>query len=704
MFRFKPITSFLAIAVCLSSSTAYAQHFGKKGGVGDVTTTYNNGEPVGGTYSINGTTGKGTFTTVDTIGPNTWTQPQSTIITNTPTTDGAAHTVQNSAKTASGIYAPISPNGWHYWDSTRSVIDMEPGASVINANAYGAYTYNNIAQGSAGATNNVVGFFVNSVNAKDNAATWGINTSCDDNSVNGLATLTGRKCIGYEADFTANGASTFQGISLIMQGPGTPASANAFSVSTSGGNAKWTYGFSTGDGAAQYAASIGAVSSTGANIGSQSVTFNYFNSSGSEHANFLQSINGAFNFTGNEFNDGLYLQSGTGNVNIGVTGSSTNANINLYAAGTGQIIPHADITGNVNVTAKSLNTTQPNTWSQAQTFNPDGLDLTPLSAFASRGVTIAGSNNSHGAPLVAYYVNNGASNTNSLNAAGNLWGDLPAGATGNQVFGGYSLATIEATTGAAIGHEITVRNNTGISPDANLAPNLAIGTTTVAPIGENLTCGGNADCSIGLNVTAEGGSSKYFLTGMYVGHYRNYGLFIDANANATGIVSKVGGTGLALHMQNVGTYSPSYTMMDMQDVNANTRYALKQDGSILTKGLISNGLSVPTISTCSGAGTGSSCVVATGGNDAIGTITITGGTSATAAGGTVSVSFSTPMNAPHSASCILQPAMNWSPNSYLAVSAQNLNGFSFTYLNGGGTGIALTNGTTYSVNYQCNGY
>lgn len=52
---------FIAAMMALMVFPASAQKFGKTGGIGSSTATYSNGEPTGGTYSINGSTGNARF-------------------------------------------------------------------------------------------------------------------------------------------------------------------------------------------------------------------------------------------------------------------------------------------------------------------------------------------------------------------------------------------------------------------------------------------------------------------------------------------------------------------------------------------------------------------------------------------------------------------------------------------------------------------
>lgn len=239
---------------------------------------------------------------------------------------------------------------------------------------------------------------------------------------------------------------------------------------------------------------------------------------------------------------------------------------------------------------------------------PDSQSTSALSVFGSPALTVATKQSGHGGGIISYLVNNAATNTNALPSALSAWGDLPAGATGNTVFGAYSLSSIEATTGVAVGHEVTVRNNTGSAPDTALPPNLAIGTSTIAAVGENLTCGGTANCSIGLNVTSEGGSSRVFNTGIYVAKFAQYGLLVDSNGGATGIAAKAGSNGLSLHLKNTGTFNAAASVADYEDTNAVIRWTLKQDGSITTTAGVTVGApivlaiyTVATLPTCNSA-------------------------------------------------------------------------------------------------------
>jgi hypothetical protein len=225
---------------------------------------------------------------------------------------------------------------------------------VQNSAAFGAYTFNNNATGATPDEKNVVGFFVVGVNGVDGARTWGINTSCNDSTPNGLATLNNRVCVGYEVDFTANGASTFEGIPLIIQGPGTPASASAIHVSiVPSSTAKWTNGFIVDNGALVsngLGAIFGAKSVSGANVASVPVQFTTYDSSGVAHGLTISSIplttNVGLSVIDNVLANGIVLQMGAAGAPAGILaqGSDTNINLDIFPKGTGSIILNTGVT------------------------------------------------------------------------------------------------------------------------------------------------------------------------------------------------------------------------------------------------------------------------------------------------------------------------------------------------------------------------
>ena len=343
--------------------------------------------------SPNGSSGAPTFralTTADMAAllsaSNGWSSPQSLISSVTPTTDGANTTVQNSSKTAYQIYSPVVPAGYYFYDSARAVVDLETGTAVQNADGFGAYTYNAVAQGSNPNQKNAVGFFAVGIDAVDNAATWGVNTACNDNTANGAATLNGRKCIGYEADFTINGASTVQGVSMIMQGPGTPAGAAAFSASiSSGATAKWIYAYTSGNGASTNFASIGASAVSGTNIASQPVFMNSFDGSGSAYAVEFQALNHALIVTDNTLSNGVSLVASNSNPGVYVNGSG-NANLVLSSLGTGAITPVSPIVSSKYISGPALAGTGTATFSVNSNAGT-GATISCAGGYACNGVS-----------------------------------------------------------------------------------------------------------------------------------------------------------------------------------------------------------------------------------------------------------------------------------------------------------------------------
>jgi hypothetical protein len=197
------------------------------------------------------------------------------------TLDGAATNSQNTSKTAAQIYQAEYMGSINY-DSTRGVMDIESGTSLTNANAFGAYVYDNVAAGSGTTANSGVGYYGNVVSAQTGAAIWGQNIALNDTTGK-----TGQKLIGTELDFTASAASTLiSGLALEIQGSATlstPPSGFQISV-VPGASSNWGYGFVSNDGAAADAIYIGAEATSGDSVASQPINFAYFDSGGSEHA------------------------------------------------------------------------------------------------------------------------------------------------------------------------------------------------------------------------------------------------------------------------------------------------------------------------------------------------------------------------------------------------------------------------------------
>lgn len=265
----------------------------------------------------------------------------------TPTLDGAIADFQNDPNTtAFSIYGypKLTPLGYDFFETVRSVINLNNAATVQGGAAYGAYGINNAVQGVGPNSKNLVGYFSVVADGVNGAASWGGNFSCGDAAVNGVATLSGRICVGQELDFTANGASIFAGLTLEMQGPGTPSNANGIQIDVIPGSvAKWTYGYIVNDGAALTGMLIGALSPSGSNILSQPLLFNYFNSGGTESSMKVEATDDELLLFSLEQPDGIGFGTGSGNVNIQAVGSDANVNLELFAKGTALILAESPL-------------------------------------------------------------------------------------------------------------------------------------------------------------------------------------------------------------------------------------------------------------------------------------------------------------------------------------------------------------------------
>lgn len=347
-------------------------------------------------------------------------------------------------------------------------------------------------------------------------------------------------------------------------------------------------------------------------------------------------------------------------------------------------ISHAGTAGNGGVL---VNQTTDTSWST----------LFPSYSFASVN---HGNNNA----IIGYNFNDLPNNTNALPIGSLGYGKLKSASAGNSVFGVYGVAENYGTSGAAIAGEFTSRNYCGTG-DSSLPPHSGIGTTYCVANALQVTSGGTSLNSVGILLGQEAGSSVGFQTDIYMKpDYNLYGLYIDApgTGNQTGAVILNNGNGINLLAKTTGSLSANNAVIDVQDASSNNRAVITQDGTIAGRALTSTGLSVPTISTCTGVGTGGSCSLDTGSNDGSGTINVTGGSSGSTSG-TIAMTFSAALGA-HNASCIIHPSVNWLNGTYYNISINSNTSVQFTYLNGGGTGTALTNGTVYKINYICTGH
>lgn len=333
----------LIFSLFLFSTSAYAAYTQLQWGVDQGVSPYSFGANIGATWRQLGTVSS---TGEWALAPST----TSSIVTARKTVLSA----QQGTTVSGTIYGSHAPPGWLTQDVTTSTLTLSPSTNITHGAASADYVRNiqpwkddPACPGYVAGIgcNAGVGYFSAVEAGVDGAKTWALNPTLVDNTSNTQVTTDtiGRTLVGTEFDLSvyAN-KTTVQGLAFILQGPGVPLGATAIQVSAAtsvGNNAFWTYAFTTGNGTATNAMSIGATATTGANTPSQPIYLNGFDSGNAAYAFKLQSINHALNFTDNTLNDGVTLVASTGNPGIMATGASTNANLNLTAKGaTGNVV------------------------------------------------------------------------------------------------------------------------------------------------------------------------------------------------------------------------------------------------------------------------------------------------------------------------------------------------------------------------------
>lgn len=265
-----------------------------------------------------------------------------------PTQDGQNTLFQNGTKTAFGIYGPAAPANLFDFDNIRSVIDLEPGVTVQNYNAFGGWIWNNIPSVlSGGITYRVgVGLETYCANIVVGATCFGLNPAFTD-SFDGTTTHAVTSTMGAgEADFTAaNAGSSVTGWSFVLQGPVQPAGATVVDVLVNTTTiAKWKNGFVLEDGSL----TIGGAglnlgtnnAASGASLSSDTILFNITDTGSTEHH---ISLGGSPNSTASQLviSDALAANglafitaSGVNPAQVNAAGSGTNINLLLSSKGT----------------------------------------------------------------------------------------------------------------------------------------------------------------------------------------------------------------------------------------------------------------------------------------------------------------------------------------------------------------------------------
>ena len=267
------------------------------------------------------------------------------------TTDGAVVTDLNSAKTAYNIYSTVVPGNWFFYDTHRSVLDLEPGSTVQTASAYNAYIYDNVPKGVAPNEKNASGYTTVEVAATSNAALWGFNPGLSDSVNNQPHGNTGIKLIGGEIDFTVSETTgtIVSGMTLSLQGTGTPV-ASGYQTSTLNG-LHFNYSFTSNDAAATNALYAGASAVAGASVPSQVIKMAYYDSGSTIHAVNLTALNGLdIGITG--FANGFALNPSNANAPVALSAIGAGTGGMTVSGGAGFV---SFVDGRVNLTNATQN-------------------------------------------------------------------------------------------------------------------------------------------------------------------------------------------------------------------------------------------------------------------------------------------------------------------------------------------------------------
>lgn len=248
--------------------------------------------------------------------------------------DRSAIAVQNSPMDAKSVYGITIADSYKFADNIRSTVHLNDrnSRSIQHGASYGAYVYNQCRRGAPPFECNGVGLFSQAIAGIATAQNWPINTACNDN---GYASA-----CGNEHDVTVQSGSAIYTLwAGIIQGQVQPANANGIQLSqVPGAVAQWTYGFTTGDGAARNFGSVGALAASGSNIPSQPLWMNSFDRDGQTHAVNIQALDHALIVSDNRRHNRIRLSLEDGGIALGADGASQDVNVSLVPSGKGKVI------------------------------------------------------------------------------------------------------------------------------------------------------------------------------------------------------------------------------------------------------------------------------------------------------------------------------------------------------------------------------
>ena len=210
--------------------------------------------------------------------------------------------------TAYSVYNAISP-GTSFYDGFQSAVALPAGSTIGQVTGFGSYV-RGLAAASAGQRNSV-GYFAAVTAEVDNAASWGTNTLCQDAATRTVGAGTGRLCIGTETDFNImNPGSSIIGNSVGGNSLSQPTSALGYIVNNLGTGIKWSQGYTTMDGAASVAISLGALAASGTYIAGQPINMSYRDGSGTSRIIQMQATGGFLSLASPSSWAGLSIGSG----------------------------------------------------------------------------------------------------------------------------------------------------------------------------------------------------------------------------------------------------------------------------------------------------------------------------------------------------------------------------------------------------------
>lgn len=183
------------------------------------------------------------------------------------------------------IYSGVTTN-----DGVQSVINVPSTATVIGANAVGAYFKN------SSAATNAVGLFSTGKCVVNSSRCWAANHLLMDSDTRNAGTGTGRVLIGDELDFNVTNPAT-QVIGMSLGGNSVVQSNNAVAVigNTLGNSNRWQTFLYAMDGAvSDYGLALGPPLTTGTSIASLKIIQQYLNGASAKKTLTQQATNSSF--------------------------------------------------------------------------------------------------------------------------------------------------------------------------------------------------------------------------------------------------------------------------------------------------------------------------------------------------------------------------------------------------------------------------